>query len=58
MSRTLSAALLLAVLTATTPTQAKQVVPSPGWDSAMPSGPVPGTKITEEYARLVAHPVP
>src|SRR6516225_955595 len=54
MLRTLSAALLLAVLTATTPTHAEQVVPSPSWGRAMRSGSVPGTKITEEYARLVA----
>jgi hypothetical protein len=31
-----------------------QVAPSPGWAAAVPPGPVPGTKITEEYAKLVA----
>src|SRR5262245_21208536 len=34
--------------------QAAALPPSPEWAQAMPSGPVAGTKITEEYARLVA----
>src|SRR5215831_2999042 len=34
--------------------QARPLKPSPDWAQAMPSGPVSGTKITEEYARLVA----
>ena len=31
--------------------------PSPEWTRAMPPGPVPGTKITAEYAKLVARDV-
>src|SRR5262245_7961404 len=34
--------------------QAAALPPSPEWEQAMPSGPVAGTKITEEYAKLVA----
>jgi hypothetical protein len=34
--------------------QARPLPPSPEWAQAMPSGPVAGTKITEEYAKLVA----
>src|SRR6478672_4021091 len=34
--------------------QAQPVQPSPGWTRAMPPGPLTGTRITEEYARLVA----
>jgi hypothetical protein len=30
------------------------VAPSPGWAAAVPPGPVRGTKMTEEYAELVA----
>ena len=32
---------------------ARQTLPPPKWAQPMPLGPVPGTKITEEYAELV-----
>ena len=34
--------------------EAQSVLPSPEWIQAVPPGPVSGTKMTEEYARLVA----
>ncbi|QKV51445.1 DUF1254 domain-containing protein [Comamonas antarctica] len=33
---------------------AQSIAPSPGFAAAMPAGPVPGTRITPAYARLVA----
>ena len=44
----------LAVFIALSLAQAEPLAPSPEWAQAMPSGPVTGTKITEEYAKLVA----
>src|SRR5215471_3336941 len=44
----------LIVFSAISPAQAQSLRPSPTYLEAMPSGPVSGTKITEEYARLVA----
>src|SRR5215467_13748162 len=54
MSGKLQAALLFAMMTLTTTTQAEQVSPSPGWATAMSPGPDTRVKITEEYAKLVA----
>jgi hypothetical protein len=34
--------------------QAQTVLPSPGWAKAVPAGPLAGSKITEDYAKLVA----
>ncbi len=46
---------LLATVSLVTLAQAQSPLPpSPGWTEAMPAGPVAGTKITEEYAKLVA----
>jgi hypothetical protein len=36
------------------PCEGQSVPPSPEWTQALPAGPVAGTKITEEYAKLVA----
>ena len=33
--------------------QSRIISPSPEWTQALPSGPVAGTKITQEYAELV-----
>jgi hypothetical protein len=44
----------LPVLTALPLAQAQSLSPSPEWTQALPAAPVPRTKITEEYARLVA----
>jgi hypothetical protein len=48
------AGLLFAAATHAAVAQAQLVSPSPEWTQAMPAGPVAGTKITEEYATLVA----
>jgi hypothetical protein len=37
--------------------KARDILPSPEWMRAMPSAPVAGTKITEEYAELVGRDV-
>jgi hypothetical protein len=37
--------------------RAQIIPPSPGWAKALPSAPVAGTKITEEYAELVGRDV-
>jgi hypothetical protein len=34
--------------------RAGTIAPSPGWTGAMPSAPVSQTKITEQYARMIA----
>jgi hypothetical protein len=44
---------LLAAVSLATLAKAQLLTPSPEWAQAMPPGPVAGTKITEEYARLV-----
>jgi hypothetical protein len=44
----------LGIFTALPPTYAQPLQPSPEWAQALPAGPIAGTKITEEYARLVA----
>ena len=44
----------LALFTALPLAQAQPLPPSPGWMQALPSGPVAGTKMTEDYAELVA----
>ena len=44
---------LLAYVIFTTRSKAETIPPSPEWVRTMPSAPVPGTKITEEYAALV-----
>jgi hypothetical protein len=57
MSRlnTLHATVFLAAMCLAMGTQAQtKIAPSPEWNEAMPTGPVPGTKITEAYAKLVA----
>ena len=49
-----SGGIVLAAATAMTKFAGAQVIsPSPEWTQAMPSAPVPGTKITEAYAALV-----
>ncbi len=48
---------LLASVGFATLAKARNILPSPGWTQAMPSAPVPGTKITEEYAELVVRDV-
>jgi hypothetical protein len=50
----LASAATLVVFAATPLALAQAIPPSPEWARAMPSGPVAGTKITEEYAKLVA----
>jgi hypothetical protein len=37
--------------------KARNILPSPEWTQALPSAPVVGTKITEEYAQLVGRDV-
>src|SRR6266550_8391505 len=48
---------LLASVGSATLARARNISPSPEWTQAMPSAPVPGTKITEEYAALVGRDV-
>jgi hypothetical protein len=50
---TIKVGFLLASVSVAAPAQAQMISPSPDWVRAMPSGPVAGTKITEEYAALV-----
>jgi hypothetical protein len=47
-------AVSLAILAASPFAQAQSLSPSPEWTQALPPGPVDGTKITEEYATLIA----
>jgi hypothetical protein len=55
LRKTTCVALLLATVSLAMLAQAQAPLPpSPQWTEAMPAGPVAGTKITEEYARLVA----
>src|SRR5262245_13275225 len=56
MSPKFFAVVLTAFLGLITPAFAQAISPrpSPGWTSAMPPGPVAGTKMTQEYAKLVA----
>ena len=44
---------LLASIGFATLAKARNILPSPEWTQAPPSGPVAGTKITQEYAELV-----
>ena len=56
LTRILAAATILFAATAAQAADATpdQPRPSPDWTSAMPPGPVAGTKMTQEYAKLVA----
>jgi len=54
-SRKISTVVLFAAVSLATLAPAQvPLAPSPEWTQAMPPGPVAGTKITEEYATLVA----
>ena len=45
--------LMFAAASATRSARVKPIAPSPQWTNAMPSAPMPATKITEQYAALV-----
>src|SRR5262245_20763710 len=51
----LNASAALVAASTTLPVRAQTMLaPSPGWVRAMPAGPVTSTRITADYARLVA----
>src|SRR5262245_39099883 len=54
ISKPIAAVLLSAALNTVPSAEAEPISPSPSWRAAMPDGPVAGTKITPDYAVLVA----
>jgi hypothetical protein len=50
----LAGGVLLASTGLATLARAETIPPSPGWTGAMPSAPVPQTRITEQYTAMIA----